>query len=158
MQQRMPKPKSVPLEAPAVPWWRSPTLGLSLASGLLLWLSFPPFDLWPLAWLAPLPWLVLIRQRELVGSRPYLAIWLGGFAHWLLMLYGISKAHPALIAGWIALSWYLAFYTPIFVWLARVAVHRLGVPVVVAAPVVWVGLELIRGHLSGGSARDRSAS
>jgi apolipoprotein N-acyltransferase len=106
--------------------------------------------LWPLAWLAPLPWLVLVRQQDLAGRRPYVAIWLGGFAFWLAMLYGISKAHPALIAGWIALSWYLAFYVPVFVWLARVAVHRLGVSLVLAAPVVWVGLELIRGHLITG--------
>ena len=73
----------------------------------------------------PLVW--LIRQPELAGGRPYQAIWLAGFVHWLLMLYGISMAHPALIAGWVALSWYLAFYVPIFIWLARVAVHRLGV-------------------------------
>src|SRR5262245_50824663 len=100
MQQRAPTPKPVPTESPAAPWWRSSALGLSLASGLLLWLSFPPFAWWPLAWLAPLPWLMLVRQKDLARSRPYLAIWLGGFAHWLLMLYGISKAHPALIAGW----------------------------------------------------------
>ena len=150
MQQRAPKPQPLTAREPAAPLWRSPTLGLALLGGLLLWLSFPPFDWWPLAWLAPLPWLALIRQKELAGSRPYLALWLGGFAHWLAMLYGISKAHPALIAGWIALSWYLAFYVPVFVWLARVAVHRLGVSSVLAAPIVWVGLELIRGHLITG--------
>jgi apolipoprotein N-acyltransferase len=150
MQQHSPQQMPAPAAAPEAPLWRSPVLGLSLAGGLLLWLSFPPLDGWLLAWLAPLPWLWLIRQPLLAGRRPYLAIWLGGFAHWLAMLYGISKAHPALIAGWIALSWYLAFYVPIFVGLARVAVHRLGVSIVVAAPVVWVGLELIRGHLITG--------
>ncbi len=155
MQQRAPKrmtspDRPKPDSATCAPLWRSPTLGLALAGGLLLWLSFPPLDWWPLAWLAPLPLLALIRQRQLAGRRPYVAIWLGGFAYWLAMLYGISQAHQALIAGWIALSWYLAFYVPIFVWLARVAVHRLDVSMVVAAPVVWVGLELIRGHLITG--------
>jgi len=150
MQQRAPKPRPAILPVAAAPFWRSKTLGLALAGAMLLWLSFPPLDLWPLAWLALLPWVWLVRQRELAGGRSYQAIWLAGFVHWLLMLYGISKAHPALIAGWIALSWYLAFYVPIFVWLARVAVHRLGVSLVVAAPVVWVGLELIRGHLITG--------
>jgi apolipoprotein N-acyltransferase len=86
----------------------------------------------------------------LPGRRPYLAIWLAGFAHWLVMLVGISLAHTALIAGWIALSWYVAFYLPVFVGLTRVAVHRLGISMVVAAPVVWVGLELVRGHLLTG--------
>jgi apolipoprotein N-acyltransferase len=150
MQQRAPQPKFIKQPPASDAFWRSPTLGLAMAGGLLLWLSFPRFDYWPLAWFAPLPWLWLIRQPELAGKRPYLAIWLAGFAHWLLMLFGISRAHPALIAGWIALSWYLAFYVPIFIWLARVAVHRLGISLIVAAPVVWVGLELIRGHLITG--------
>src|SRR5262245_22554116 len=124
MQQRAKSPTPIIEPARAAPMWRSSTLWLALAGALLLWLSFPPLDWWPLAWIAPLPWLWLIRQPELVGRRPYAAIWLAGFAHWLLMLVGISMAHKALIAGWIALAWYLAFYVPIFVWLARVAVHR----------------------------------
>jgi apolipoprotein N-acyltransferase len=159
MQQRAARPQPVAIAESAqtllgkptvAPMWRSPTLWLALAGALLLWLSFPPLDWWPLAWIAPLPWLWLIRQPELAGRRPYAAIWLAGFVYWLFMLYGISRAHEALIAGWIALSWYLAFYVPFFVWLARVAVHRLGISLIVAAPVVWVGLELIRGHLITG--------
>lgn len=154
MQQlaRPPKPPQ-PLAAPArtrAPFWFSPTLGLALAGSLLLWAAFPPLDLWPLAWLAPLPWLWLILLPKLPGKRPYLAIWLAGFVHWLVMLQGIRLAHPALYGGWAALSWYLAFYLPAFVGLSRVAVHRLRVPLVVAAPTVWVGLELVRGHLITG--------
>jgi len=38
----------------------------------------------------------------------------------------------------------------VFVGLSRVAVHRLHVPVILAAPVVWTGLELARGHLLTG--------
>ena len=45
---------------------------------------------------------------------------------------------------------YFAFYLPLFVGLARVAVHRLRVPVILAAPVVWTGLELARGRLLSG--------
>src|SRR5262249_22746432 len=52
--------------------------------------------------------------------------------------------------GWLALSFYLAFYLPVFVALTRIAVHRLGISIVLAAPVVWTGLELARGHLLGG--------
>jgi len=51
---------------------------------------------------------------------------------------------------WVALSFYLAFYVVLFVGLARVAVHRLRVPLIVAAPVVWVGLELAKGTILGG--------
>ncbi|MEX2176921.1 MAG: apolipoprotein N-acyltransferase [Pirellulaceae bacterium] len=150
MQPRSNKPESRAENPPPASFWRSPTLWLALAGSLLLWASFPPLDLWPLAWLAPLPWLWLVLLPTLPGRRPYLAIGLAGFVFWLAMLFGISLAHPALIAGWIALSWYLAFYLPVFVGLTRVAVHRLGVSIVVAAPVVWVGLELVRGHLLTG--------
>ncbi|MDH3717815.1 MAG: apolipoprotein N-acyltransferase, partial [Planctomycetota bacterium] len=37
-----------------------------------------------------------------------------------------------------------------FVGLSRVAVHRLGVPLLVAAPVVWTGLELVRAYFASG--------
>jgi apolipoprotein N-acyltransferase len=52
--------------------------------------------------------------------------------------------------GWLALSFYLGFYLPVFVGLSRIAVHRLGISVVIAAPVIWTGLELARGHLLSG--------
>jgi apolipoprotein N-acyltransferase len=116
----------------------------------LLWGAFPPLN-WPwLAWLAPVPWLLLVRLPELPGKRPYVVIWLAGCVHWLMMEYGIRMAHWMLNAGWVALAMYLALYLPVFIGLTRVAVHRLRVSIVVAAPVVWVGLELLRGHFLGG--------
>ena len=63
---------------------------------------------------------------------------------------GVIIPHPATTLGWVALSFYFSFYLPVFVALSRVAVHRLGVSVVVATPVAWTGLELLRGHLLGG--------
>jgi apolipoprotein N-acyltransferase len=122
----------------------------AVAGALLLWAAFPPIDIPWLAWLAPLPWLWLVAQPQLAGRRAYVAIWLAGGVHWLLMLQGIRLAHPALYGGWIALALYVAVYLPLFIGLTRVAVHRCGVSLVVAAPVVWVGLELIRGHLITG--------
>jgi apolipoprotein N-acyltransferase len=44
----------------------------------------------------------------------------------------------------------MACYIPLFVGLGRVLVHRWGVSVVVAAPVVWTGLELWRAHVPDG--------
>lgn len=134
---------------PRAPWWQAPFVPALLGS-LLLWASFPPFDLWPIAWLAPVPWLWLIRQPKLTGWKPYLQIWLAGFVHWLLMLQGIRLAHPALYGGWLALSAYLAIYLVLFIAIARTAVHPLRWPLWLAAPVVFVGLELLRGHLISG--------
>jgi len=128
--------------------WR--TFALAAASSLMLWAALPPLSWWPLAWIAPLPWLWLIQMPKLPGRWPYLAIYMAGFLHWLAVIEGIRLAHPALYGGWIALSWYLGFYPLVFVVLGRVAVHRCRVPLVLAAPAVWVGLELTRGHLITG--------
>jgi len=130
-------------------WYRS-TFGPALASAVLLWAALPPADLWPLAWIAPVGWVLLVRRGELSGKRPYLQVWIAGFLFWLGALHWMRLPHWLTGLGWVALSFYLAFYVPAFVGLSRVAVHRLRVPVILAAPVVWTGLELVRGHLLTG--------
>jgi apolipoprotein N-acyltransferase len=126
------------------------TLGQALTGSLLLAAALPPLDLWPLAWIAPVWWVLLVRRRELPGRRPYRSIWLAGFVFWLLAYHWLRLPHWATTFGWIALAFYLSFYLPVFVGLSRVAVYRLRVPVIVAAPVVWTGLELARAHLLSG--------
>src|SRR5205823_10568507 len=69
---------------------------------------------------------------------------------WLPTLQWMRLGHPAMYAAWGALSFYLALYFPLFVALARVAVWRFGMPLTLAAPIVWVGLELLRGYLMTG--------
>lgn len=123
---------------------------LASFGSILLWASFPPLDLWPLAWLAPIPWVLLIRRDQLGGRRPYAVLALAGFAFWMGVLHFIRLPHWATSIGWVALSFYFAFYLPVFVALSRVAVHRCRVPVILAAPIVWTGLELLRGHLLTG--------
>jgi apolipoprotein N-acyltransferase len=129
-------------------FWRS-TWGPAWLGTLLLWASFPPLDLWPLAWLAPLPWLALVDRETLTG-RPYRAIWLAGFGFWLLAIHWIRLPHPATYIGWAALAFYLAFYTPVFIGLSRVAVHRFRVPLPLAAAAVWTGLEFARAYILDG--------
>jgi apolipoprotein N-acyltransferase len=123
---------------------------LAFSGSILLWASFPPLDCWPLAWLAPIPWLLLIRRDKLGGRRPYTVLALAGFAFWMGILHFMRLPHWATSFGWVALSFYFAFYLPVFVGLSRVAVHRFRVPVILAAPIVWTGLELARGHLLTG--------
>lgn len=121
-----------------------------MASGLLWWLALPPVGWGCLGLAAPLPLLGLVTAPNLPGRRPYFRLWAAASLGWLVYLQGVRLAHPALYAGWFALSLYVAAYTPLFVGLARVAVGRCGWPLPVAAPVIWVALELIRGHLLGG--------
>lgn len=113
-------------------------------------MAFPPLDLWPLAYVAVVPWTLIIRQPKLTGRRPYLVIYAAALVHWLALLQGIRLAHWALYFGWMALSAYVACYTPVMIACARVMVHRLRIPVVLAVPVAWVGIELIRGYVISG--------
>lgn len=130
-------------------WYRS-TLGQAMAGAAVFWAALPPLDWWPLGWIAPLWWLLLIRRGQLAGRRPYVPLWLAGFAFWLAALYWLVLPYWATSLGWVALSFYLAFYLPAFVALSRIAVHRLRVSVILAAPVVWTGLELARAHVLTG--------
>ena len=136
-------------EAGKRPWFAS-TLVLSMIGAVLLYLAFPPVNWWPLAWVAIVPWLLLIRMPNLPGRRPYRVLYGVGFLHWLVLVYWVQLGHWAARFGWIAIALYLACYLPVFVGLSRVAVHRFRVPLVFAAPVIWVGLECLRGWLLTG--------
>jgi len=124
-------------------------LALSAVSAVLLWGAFTPLDVGPLAWIALVPLFTLARPARPV-RRMYVAVFAGGLLFWLPTLQWMRLGDPAMYAAWVALSLYLALYFPLFVALARVAVWRFGVPLTLAAPVVWVGLELLRGYLMTG--------
>jgi apolipoprotein N-acyltransferase len=144
-----PPPNGAAAPVPPAPSFRT-TFGLAALGGFLLWLAFPPWGLWPLAWLAPLPWLRLVTCPAPLERRHYWALGLAGFLHWAALLQGIRLAHPALYPGWLVLSAYLGLYLPLFVGMSRSLTHRWQWPLVIAAPVVWVGLELARGYLVTG--------
>ena len=131
------------------PWYDS-TFAPALASAALLWAALPPLDLWLLGWIAPLGWVLLIRRREISGSRRYRTLWLVGFLFWLAAIHWLRLPHWLTGVGWVALSAYLAFYLPVFIALGRLAVHRLRVPLLLAVPVIFTGLELARAHVLTG--------
>src|SRR6266571_7894772 len=83
-----------------------PTLAeasLSIASALLLVLSFPDFDLWWLAWMGLVPLLVAVTRMSKPG-RAFLLGWLWG----VIFFYGTCwwltypMIHYARIARWLA--------------------------------------------------------
>jgi len=122
---------------------------LALAGAVTMFLVQPPADLWWLAWLAPLPWLALVTTTRLDG-RPWLAIWTGGFIHWLFTIHWLRLPHPATSIGWVALAAYLACYIPLFVWAARRLLHGRSWPLVPAAALAWMACEQLRGTVLGG--------
>lgn len=122
---------------------------VSGATAVLLWASFTPLDWGPLAWIALVPLILLVRLPRPTRSM-YRAVLAGGFLWALMSLQWMRLGHATMYPAWVALALYVALYFPLFVGLARVAVHRLRVPLWVAVPVVWVGLEYARAHLLTG--------
>jgi len=131
-------------------WLLQTTFGQAGLGALLLWLALPPVNAWPLVFVSPVSWILLIRRKQMPGRRPYRALYLVGFLFWFAVVHWIRMPHPATSLGWVALAVYLGCYLPLFVGLSRVAVHQLRVSVLLAAPAVWMGLELVRGHVFGG--------
>ncbi|MCA9073439.1 MAG: apolipoprotein N-acyltransferase [Planctomycetaceae bacterium] len=123
--------------------------GLSLLTALLCWAAFTPLDWGPLGFVCLVPVLLLVRI-ERPTRWMYTALTLTSFGGWVATLQWMRLGDPSMYPAWLALSAYLAFYLPTFVGLTRVAVHRLRVPMMFAAPVVWTGLELLRAHLMTG--------
>jgi apolipoprotein N-acyltransferase len=123
--------------------------GLAMLSGILLWASFTPLDWGPLAWVALVPVLLLARLQQRTRWM-YTALYVVSTLTWAATLQWMRLGDQTMYLGWLALAVYLGMYLPLFVGLTRVAVHRLGAPLVVAAPVVWVGLEFFRAHLMTG--------
>ena len=96
------------------PWYRSP-LAIALCGSVLMWAALPPLAWGPLGWIAPVPWLFLVRRHALAGRRPYRALCLAGLVFWLLAIHWLRLPHPAVYMGWVALSAYLSCYLPLFV-------------------------------------------
>jgi len=130
--------------------YQSALLRWSLVGSVVLWLAYPPVGWGLLAWVAPGLWIHQILPPKWNEKRPYLKLWVAGMAFWLLAVHWIRLPHPMNYLAWATLSAYLGIYLPLFVALSRVAVHRLRVPLWLAAPVVWTGLDLLRGHVMTG--------
>ena len=119
-----------------------PLLTLLTAPGLIL--SFAPFDLAALAYVALVPWtlaMLLFRSRwtTLWG-------WAAGLLFWATSLYWIYyitlEGYSALVA-FLSLGWLL---TAVVIQ----AGLRRGLPATLLLPVVWVALEYVREYLISG--------
>ncbi len=105
-------PIDAPTRQPAA-WSRVFLLGM--ASALALWAAFPPLGWWPLAWIAPVGWCLLVAMERLDAARPYRLLYGIGLLHCLLVIHWIRLPHWSAYFGWLALSGYLAVYTPLFI-------------------------------------------
>lgn len=128
---------------------RPRVLLIGTLGAVLLWLAQPPAGWWLLAWLAPACWLGLAEVRAKFGPAEYLRIWVGGVLYWLLAVHWVRLPHPLTPLGWLPLAMYLGVYPVLLVATVRAARHA-SVPLWIAAPIAWTGLEFLQARLFTG--------
>ena len=135
-----------------------------LAPGFLLWASFPPMGECKDAYLALAPLLWLVRQGDV--KKSVVRWFLNGFLFWFATLAWMPAIvknggpWPLVVLGWGVLATYCALYFAAFGYLATkvwswVRTRGYGwrlAALVIAEPVLWAGLEIVRARLFGGFA------
>lgn len=123
----------------------------SLATSLVLWASFTPLDWGWLGWVALTP-LVLLVRIERATRFMYPVLYGAGLIWSFATLQWMRLGDPSMYFAWAALAIYVGMYFPVFIAVSRGAVHRFGIPLLIAVPVVWTGLEYLRATLMTGFA------
>jgi len=125
------------------PLWTG--LAFGVVHALLFGSAFPPLNIWPAAFLAPLPlvWAAFVTKRPL---RSALGVSLASAPMWglhHLWIWDVSYA------GMPALVIYLSLWPGLFVWICARLARRVRHPALLGfgVPVVWTGLEVLRGEV-----------
>jgi apolipoprotein N-acyltransferase len=137
----------------------SPSLtdcAVALVSAAILIVSFPDFDLWPLAWIGLVP-LLLVIARKPQASRNFLLGWLFGSVffygscYWLtysMIHFGGIPAPLAfvlLLPGAVVMGIFPAVFATV---LAR-TLRKWGATALFVAPLIWTALEWARLETTG---------
>jgi apolipoprotein N-acyltransferase len=146
-----PPPSPSPARASRAARWRAPAarLGLSALAAVLLFLSAPTFDLWPLMWIGLVPQL----HVALSSATPRRAFWQGwltgiiantvafGWMRGLLERFGHMPAIEA-IPIMLLLTTYQGLEFGLLSWGIYRVRRRTGLPLALVAPLVMVAIEL----------------
>ncbi|MCI0527201.1 MAG: hypothetical protein L0Y56_07140, partial [Nitrospira sp.] len=129
----------------------------SLISGVLLFLSFPKFDLWLFGWTALIPLLAILPNVS--RKQAFWYGWLTGTVYFLgcvywvthtMVLYG-NLALPVSILIMLLLVIYLGGYVGLFSYFYKWMIDALPLTVqLFVGSALWVTLEWLRGHLLTG--------
>lgn len=119
----------------------------ALLSGTLLFLAFPKFDLWWLAWIGFLPlFIVLLRERaktSFLWSYVCGIVFYAGIFNWVLDVPGYRLLHHAILVP------YLGLYFGIFGWIFSNLNKQLNpAAALIISPFLWILLEFVRSNLS----------
>lgn len=128
----------------------------ALFSALLLTLSFPNFDLWPLAWIGLVPLFLTIAQRP-ATRRAFLLGWLAGSAFFYLTCYWLtySMIHYGGIQRWLAYVLLIpavlipGLFPASFALVLARSLRRWGSGALLMTPALWVAFEWARLSVTG---------
>jgi apolipoprotein N-acyltransferase len=123
---------------------------LAIASGILLVLGFPPFDLYPLAWVSIVPLMIALWEKKFKAS--FILGTITGFVYFIGTIYWVFNSMyyygyvPAVLSLLllIALCLYLGAYVGIFSVFFNYLSRRSRIPNVFIVPILWVTLEFVR--------------
>jgi len=132
------------------------TYGPALISGIILALCFPKPNLSLMAWVALIPFLLSLYNKD--SQKAFKSGFFFGIAFFFGTLYWIYHsinhyggiALPASVALVFLLCLYLSLYPATFAVLFGLAIRRTQLPALLIAPVFWVVLDFLRTYIFTG--------
>jgi apolipoprotein N-acyltransferase len=128
----------------------------ALISGILVVLSFPSFDFYPLAWIALVPLLVALWDKK--AKEAFLFGFVFGLTYFFGSLYwiyhsinhygGFSFAASILVV--LLFCCYLSLYPALFAYCYVSIMQKTRLPALLIAPFIWVVLEFVRSYAFSG--------
>ena len=115
---------------------------LLLAGGsmLLQVLIYPPIDLWPLAYVCFVPWLLMVGASE-SAHRSYVMSYLMGVAFFSISM---GWLFIVTVLGSVVLFLAMALYYPLAACPIRHVIRRRRLPLAILFPFIWTGCEALR--------------
>lgn len=154
-QNKRPTAPSLPTN-PALVKRRLLPFALAFLSGLFLALSFPRWELFPLAWIAFIP--LFFAVRNVSAARSFLIGWTAGLVYFSGTLSWVTISmtrygkipQPISYLLMLLLVAYCAVYVGLFAAASRSLLEKKRGWALLLIPVLWVALEYARGHLLSG--------
>ena len=130
--------------------------GPAIISGLLLVFSFPTFDIFPLAWIAFVPLLIFLYDKDhwtaFKTGFYFGLVYFFGTLYWIyhsIHYYGAVPLAASFLLV-LVLCMYFSLYPAFFAFLYAANMKRSDMPALVVAPLLWTTLEFLRSYVLGG--------